>query len=189
MVSCPYWFLSPNHPSQAKGLPPIRVFAVEVAELVRRNGRTTRSEIRLTPQKFDNLMQLISEPYATMIHVCGHPSSPGKHLCLSKLRNTSAGAGPHQSGFRILHKRLMSEVSTLQGNVETSPSRHEQMVQACAIACLKKSQRSVTHCKPVVDAGPLFMLRCDRIPVMLTLIATIAVLTLPLFVPSTNKGF
>ena len=63
------------------------------------------------------------------------------------------------------------------------------MVQACAIACLKKSQRSVTHCKPVVDAGPLFMFRCDRIPVMLTLIATIAVLTLPLCVPSTNKGY
>jgi hypothetical protein len=32
VVSGPYWFLSPNEPSQAKGLPPILVFAVEVAK-------------------------------------------------------------------------------------------------------------------------------------------------------------
>jgi hypothetical protein len=31
VVSGPYWFLSPKQPSQAKGLPPILVFAVEVA--------------------------------------------------------------------------------------------------------------------------------------------------------------
>ena len=31
VVSGPYWFLSSKEPSQAKGLPPILVFAVEVA--------------------------------------------------------------------------------------------------------------------------------------------------------------
>lgn len=32
VVSGPYWFLSSKEPSQAKGLPPILVFAVEVAK-------------------------------------------------------------------------------------------------------------------------------------------------------------
>jgi hypothetical protein len=32
VVSGPYWFLSSKDPSQAKGLPPILVFAVEVAK-------------------------------------------------------------------------------------------------------------------------------------------------------------
>jgi hypothetical protein len=32
VFSGPYWFLSPKEPSQAKGLPPILVFAVEVAK-------------------------------------------------------------------------------------------------------------------------------------------------------------
>jgi hypothetical protein len=32
VVSSPYWFLSSKEPSQAKGLPPILVFAVEVAK-------------------------------------------------------------------------------------------------------------------------------------------------------------
>jgi hypothetical protein len=29
-------------------------------------------------------------------------------------------------------------------------------------------KRVVTNCKQMVGMGPLFMLRCDRIPVMLT---------------------
>jgi hypothetical protein len=32
VVSGPYWFLSSKEPSQAKGLPPILVLAVEVAK-------------------------------------------------------------------------------------------------------------------------------------------------------------
>jgi hypothetical protein len=32
VVSGPYWFLSSKEPSQAKGLPPILVFAVEIAK-------------------------------------------------------------------------------------------------------------------------------------------------------------
>lgn len=43
VVSDPYWFLSSKKPSQAKGLPPILVFAVEACKVVRRNGRTHAS--------------------------------------------------------------------------------------------------------------------------------------------------
>jgi hypothetical protein len=39
-----------------------------------------------------------------------------------------------------------------------------------AVASLEKS---VTHCKQVVGAGPLFILRCDRSPVMLNLVTSV----------------
>jgi hypothetical protein len=44
VVSGPYWFLLPKEPSQVKGLPPILVFAVEVAKWSDGTAATTHQE-------------------------------------------------------------------------------------------------------------------------------------------------
>jgi hypothetical protein len=48
VVSGPYWFLSSKEPSQAKGLPPILVFAVVVADWSRVNQCNTDNTGNLT---------------------------------------------------------------------------------------------------------------------------------------------